>query len=57
MIYAIAYFIIGLIIATLVKLARCYDLNKLQLFFIWIGWPFIMFSMAFFGLAGVGDDE
>ena len=57
MIYAIAYFIIGLIIATLVKLARFYEINKLQLFFIWIGWPWLMFALLFFGLAGVGDDE
>lgn len=57
MIYAIAYFIIGLIIATLVKLARFYEFNKLQLFFIWIGWPWLMFSIVFFWLVGIGDDE
>lgn len=57
MIYAIAYFIIGLIIATLVKLARFYEFNKFQLFFIWIGWPWLMFSIVFFWLVGIGDDE
>ncbi len=57
MIYAIAYFIIGLIIATLVKLARFYEINKLQLFFIWIGWPWFLFSIVFFWLVGIGENE
>lgn len=57
MIYAIAYFIIGLIIATLVKLARFYEFNKLQLFFIWIGWPWFLFSIVFFWLVSIGKDE
>lgn len=57
MIYAIAYFIIGLIIATLVKLARFYEINKLQLFFIGIGWPWFLFSIVFFSLVGIGEDE
>lgn len=57
MIYAIIYLTIGLIITTLVKLARFYEFNKLQLVVIWIGWPWFLFALLFFGLAGVGDDE
>lgn len=57
MTYIILYLLIGLILTALVKLMRFYEFNKLQLFFIGIGWPWIMFALLFFGLAGVGDDE
>ena len=57
MIYAIIYLTIGLFFATAIKLVRFYEFNKYELVLLWIGWPFILFSMVFFGLAGVGDDE
>ncbi len=57
MTYIILYLLIGLILTALVKLMRFYEVNKFQLFFIWIGWPWLMFSVAFFWLVGIGDDE
>lgn len=57
MIYAIIYFTIGLFFTLTLKLARFYDFNRYELALIWLGWPWIMFSILFFGLAGVGDDE
>ena len=57
MTYIILYLLIGLILTALVKLMRFYEFNKLQLFFIGIGWPWFLFSVAFFWLVGIGDDE
>lgn len=57
MTYIILYLLIGLILTALVKLMRFYDFNKFQLFFIWIGWPWFLFSIVFFSLVGIGDDE
>lgn len=57
MTYVILYLLIGLILTALVKLMRFYDFNKFQLFFIWIGWPWLMFSVVFFWLVGIGDDK
>jgi len=57
MIYAIIYLTIGLIFTALIKLMRFYEFNKLQLFFIGIGWPWFLFSIVFFSLVGIGDDE
>lgn len=57
MTYIILYLLIGLILTALVKLMRFYEVNKLQLFFIWIGWPWLMFSIVFFWLVGIGEDE
>lgn len=57
MTYIILYLLIGLILTALVKLMRFYEFNKFQLFFIWIGWPWFLFSIVFFWLVGVGGDE
>ena len=57
MTYIILYLLIGLILTALVKLMRFYEFNKLQLFFIGIGWPWFLFSIVFFWLVGIGKDE
>jgi len=57
MTYIILYLLIGLILTALVKLMRFYEFNKLQLFFIGIGWPWFLFSIVFFSLVGIGENE
>ena len=57
MTYVILYLLIGLILTALVKLMRFYDFNKFKLFFIWIVWPWLMFSVVFFWMVGIGDDK
>lgn len=57
MIYAIIYLTIGLIFTALIKLMRFYDFNAFQLVVIGIGWPWFLFSIVFFSLVGIGDDE
>lgn len=55
--YTIIYLTLGFFYSLNLKLTRFYEFNRYELAFIWIAWPFIMFSMAFFGLAGVDNDE